>query len=53
MEDGIANIFLISSNKTIHKSKIVKDNHKREWVGAKRQDITANKFFVEILKKLE
>lgn len=48
MEDGLANIFLVSKNKTIHKAKIEKTVAKNKGAFGKH-DKTKNRFFELVL----
>ena len=53
MEDGIANIFMITTHKTLLKSKITKNVAKKTSRYENKHVKTKNKFFDEIIAKLE
>ena len=53
MEDGIANIFMITTHKTILKCKITKNVAKKLRGFDGKHAKTKNKFFDEIVAKLE
>lgn len=54
MEEGIANIFMITTHKTLLKSKITKNISKKTSKGFDNKHTkTKNRFFDEVISKLE
>ena len=53
MEEGIANIFMITTHKTLRKAKITKGVAKRTNRTESKHEKTKNKFFAEVVKNLE
>ena len=53
MEEGIAYIFMISKHKTVTKAKITKSVAKRTARNESKHEKNKNKFFNEVIKKLE
>ena len=53
MEEGIAHIFMVTQHKTLLKSKITKNVAKKTNRNDNKHVKTKNKFFDEVIKKLE
>ena len=53
MEEGIANIFMITTHKTLLKQKITKNVAKKTSRNDNKHAKTKNRFFDEVIKKFE